>query len=109
MDKERVIQMRTALKGNKNLPLTVFLYNAFKFIDESAIGHFTIWDDENGYLYEIAYPEIVADKHPGNIKNISIFVTDYEYIQHMSLAKLPLSELDSVFGSIEETGKIIKP
>lgn len=112
MNKDKVIKMRTALKAGGNLPLLIFIDNDFKVIDEGATGHFTFWDDQNGILYSLEYVSILKDRMPTNTKNVSMFAVDYDCIQCMQLASIPLDspdsekkDLDDLFATLKASGK----
>lgn len=108
MDKDLVIKLRTALKGNKNIPLKIYLDNLATGVDESAVGQFTLWDDDNGIIYAIRLPDMQQDYSPDNrSRNISIYAGSYEYIQGMEIALLPLTEIDNVVATIKDSGKDI--
>lgn len=108
MDKEQVIKLRTALKGGKNIPLKIHIDNTLNEIDESSVGQFTLWDDNNGIIYIIKLPDMQDDYSPDNrSKNISIFAVFYENVQAMEISLLPLAEFDNVVGTIRESGKTI--
>lgn len=107
MEIDRVITLRSALKAGKNIPLTVYIDNAFKFIDESMIGHFVFWDDANGYLYDISYPDMMADHNPGNVEAISAFCVGYASIQSMYASMVPLTDIDNLFDSMATAGKVV--
>ena len=49
MTKEQVISIRKTLQAGKNLPVRVYLDNAFSWIDEANILQFTLWDDDNEF------------------------------------------------------------
>lgn len=105
MEKDKVVKMRTALKAGKNLPLTIYIDNCFAVIDESNIGHFTFWDDDNGILYDMGYADIIVDKSPKDTKKVSMFAVEYESIQCMQLSLVALNDIDALFKTIKESGK----
>ena len=109
MENNEVIQLRDTLKAGQNIPLRIFLDNAFTIIDESLITQFTLWDDKNGYLYSFRTIDPQSDRYPNNSeKAISLFVTDYTNIQTMEAVRVPLTSLDTIFDSIVKSGRPIK-
>ena len=48
MEIAQVIAVRDALKAGKNLPLTIYIDNAFRIVNENNVFQFTKWDDNNG-------------------------------------------------------------
>lgn len=94
MNKDQVIKMRDTLKAGNNWPLMVYIDNTFRIIDESNTLQFTKWDDENGILYNYSLTNPIMEESPSNIGGgISVFATDYEYIQSMEMARLDLNDL----------------
>lgn len=105
MDKDKVIKLRDALKADKNLPLRILIDNGFTTIDESYHLQFTKWDDTNGILYSFRLVDMNRDRIPSNKANsIAVFAVEYESIQCMELAVLPLKDLDAVFDGISDSG-----
>lgn len=105
MEKDKVIALRTALKGGKNIPLRVYVDNAFRIVDESNKLQFTKWDDTNGILYSFAITDPVSSKMPSNEEQcVSMFAVDYEYIECMEAVFVPLKDFDAVIGTIEASG-----
>jgi hypothetical protein len=95
MTKEQVIKMRNALKAGKNLPLIVYIDNAFRNIDETNVLQFTKWDDENGFLYVYSVSDPIKDHSPSNLTGgVSLFATDYECIQSMEVARINIDDLE---------------
>lgn len=110
MDKADVIKMRTALKGGINLPLLIHLDNVSAIIDERATTQFTIWDDDNEFLYAFRLGGLAEATIPSNrSETISLYCIHYDFIQAMSIPELPLNDLDDVFATIEASGKTFKP
>ena len=103
-----VIMLRDTLKAGKNLPLQVYLDNAFLSIDESNVLQFTLWDDDNGLLYSFRLPALESDDYgtSNRSENVSVYVATYEQIQGMAIGLLPLSELDGVLDSINNSRPI---
>mgnify|MGYP003533966772 FL=1 len=105
MEKEDVIKIRTAIKAGKNLPVRVFVDNAFTIIDESQTFQFTKWDDDNGILYSFRLIDPQSDKIPNNIEQaVSVYSTSYANIQAIETPVVPMKDMDSLFGTIEATG-----
>lgn len=103
-----VITLRNILKAGKNLPLQIYLDNAFSSIDESNVLQFTLWDDDNGLLYSFRLPALESDDYgtSNRSENVSVYVATYEQIQGMGIGTLPLAELEGVLDSINETRPI---
>lgn len=103
-----VITLRNILKAGKNLPLQIYLDNAFSNIDESNVLQFTLWDDDNGLLYSFRLPALESDDYgtSNRSENVSVYVATYEQIQGMGIGTLPLAELEGVLDSINETRPI---
>jgi hypothetical protein len=102
MTKAQVILLRDTLKAGKNLPLNVYIDNAFSSISESNILQFTLWDDDNGLLFTFRLPPLeYGDSYNSNhAENISVYTCTYEAIQGLEVCPLPLAELDGVLNSI---------
>ena len=111
MTKEQVISIRKTLQAGKNLPVRVYLDNAFSWIDEANILQFTLWDDDNELVYAFRLPPLehgdYANSDNGG-QNISLYVATYEQIQGMEVCPLPISYLPDVLDSINETRPISK-
>ena len=102
MDKDQVIKMRDKLKAGKNWPLIVYIDNTFRNIDESNVLQFTKWDDDNGILYSYSLSDPIKDNTPSNIGGgISLFATNYEFIQSMEVARINLNDLGTSIDSLE--------
>jgi len=101
MEKDKLIKMRTALKAGKNIPVRVFLDNNNGVIDETNKLQFTKWDDDNGiiYVYRLLSPQLMQS--PQNSEGeLTCFAYDYECIQGMEIARLPLSLLGESIDSL---------
>ena len=99
MDKERVIELRNKLKAGKNLPLIVYIDNAFRIIDEANVLQFTKWDDDNGYLYVYGLTDNNMGR-PDIGDGVSLFAVDYESIQSMEVPRMDISCLEDSIDSI---------
>lgn len=105
MTKEVVISTRTALKAGHNLPVKVYSDNNFVIIDESLPLNFTKWDDENGVLYSFRLSSFDQSRMPTNVENaISVVAIDYNNIQVMEVAPMPLEFFDELIGTIKDSG-----
>lgn len=101
MEKSQVIKMRNALKAGKNLPLIVYIDNLFTKINESNVFQFTKWDDDNCILYSFSLTPPGMEECPSNVGGtISVFATDYEMIQAMEVAALPIELLGTSIDSL---------
>ena len=102
---ESVIKMRDGLKGGKNLPVKVYSDNNFVIVDESAAFNYTKWDDENGILYVFRLSDFHQSRVAGNWEEaISVAAINYEFIQVMEVAPMPLKYLDNIVESIKANG-----
>ena len=108
MTKNQAIQIRTALKGGKNLPLRIFIMDGYITIDEALPYNATKWDDNNGILYTWRLLNLEEVNAPGSKDCISCIGVPYDYIGFMQLSVLPLSEMDNVFTSMEGEGVTFK-
>lgn len=105
MEKNVVISTRTALKAGHNLPIKVYSDNNFVIIDESLPLNFTKWDDENGVLYSFRLTSFDQSRMPTNSDNaISVVALDYNFIQVMEVAPMPLKFFDDLIGTIKASG-----
>lgn len=105
MDAQKLIKLRDTLKCGKNLPLRVFINNAFAVIDETLTTQFTIWSDEEEilYIYRLIGPQ--EDVYPNNRgKVISVYAVDYEFIEGIEICSLPLDDIRTVLDGIEAQG-----
>ena len=105
MENSDIISLRDTLKAGKNLPLRIFIDNAFQIIDESNKFQFTKWDDTNGILYSFKMVHLNMDRCPNNKhQSISLFAVPYEIIQAMEISTLPISDIGTVIDSIKDNG-----
>lgn len=105
MDNQQAIKMRDTLKGGKNFPLRMTVCDHLTTIDESKIFQFTKWDDANFTLYSFRLVNPDSDTIPNNIGNaISVMAIPYSNITSMEICQLPVSELDTIFGSFDSSG-----
>lgn len=105
MEKDMVIKIRDALKSGKNYPLLVYLDNSFKLINESDALKFTKWDDANGILYSFSISDVNFSNATSNVNNtISVYACDYEQIQAMEVAELPLPYLPTIIDGVNAAG-----
>lgn len=105
MEIAQVIAVRDALKAGKNLPLTIYIDNAFRIINENNVFQFTKWDDNNGVLYNYALSDPNITNSPSNIGGeMSLFAVSYESIQAMEVTKLPFNELPNSIDSLNNSG-----
>jgi hypothetical protein len=104
MTKEQVIRIRTALKGNHNLPIRVYIDNVFACIDESNYAQYTKWDDDNETLWSFRLPDPQMDRMPRNRgQAVSLFAVPYDNIQAMEAAAIPLDKPDgAVYADIND-------
>jgi hypothetical protein len=105
MDPNAAIKLRDTLKCGKNLPLRIFVNNAFAVIDESLTTQFTIWADEESmlYVYRLIGPQ--EDTYPNNRgKAISLYACNYEFIEGMEVCRLPLDDIATSLNMIEANG-----
>lgn len=108
METSKVIAVRDALKAGKNLPLTIYIDNAFRIINENNKFQFTKWDDENGVLYNYALTNPNIASSPSNIGGeMSLFAVSYESIQAMEVIRLPFNELPNSIDSLTKSGAVI--
>ena len=109
MEVENVIKIRTALKGDHNIPLRVYADNAFCAADESNIASFTKWDDANGLLWIFRLPNPQRDKLPSNIENcVSVYCLEYASIQGLEAAFVPLEsskDKEKEYGALDDVFK----
>lgn len=105
MDKAEVIKIRTILKCGMNLPVQVYLDNAYSFVDERNTAQFTKWDDDNGLLYVFRLPGTEWSDYAtsNNGQNLSVYCCDYDQIQGIEVSPLPLKHLEPLLNSIGET------
>ena len=103
MDKEAVIKLRDTLKQGKNLPLNVFIDNAFMNINEADTTRFTKWDDENGILYQWMLPTPHMQENHRQ-QAVTVFAVSYDYIEAMQISLLPVSKLESCIDTINDSG-----
>ena len=75
MDKAEVVKLRDTLKAGMNLPVQVFLDNAYSFVDESNIAQFTIWK----HVTKKAKAESEEDEEKMFMKRASFF--SYEQVE----------------------------
>lgn len=104
MDKERVIKLRTALKGEKNIPLMIHVDNMFRVIDESLQNHIVLWDDANGFLYDFSMSNDIQNTSPSDNKTVSTFGIDYESIQAIEAPCYTTDDIPKVVNSIIASG-----
>lgn len=106
MIKEEVIKLRTALKGNRNLPLMIHIDSTHTIINESLTTQFTLWDDDNEVLYAFKLVDMQIDTCPSNVGNaISVIVVDYTSIQAIEVPVLPLKYVPDIIEGIKATGR----
>ena len=79
MTKQEVITLRNTLKAGKNIPVQVFIDNAFICVDESNITQFTLWDDDNGLLFSFRLPTTEVEDYGTSNKaeNVSVYAFNY--------------------------------
>ena len=108
---ERVVSMRNALKGGKNLPVRAYGDNAFVLVDEARPFMFTKWDDRNGVVYVFRLLSLYDSTHPNNAteQSISVAAVLYEFIQVMEVSPMPLDNFDDVIGSMQGEGITFNP
>lgn len=103
------IAMRDALKGGKNFPLKVYADNDFVIVDESNAYAFTKWDDEKGILFYFRLCGYDKTRVPDNVNQaISVCAINYDFIQAMEVAPLPLDKIDNLFNTMPEMSQAFK-
>jgi len=102
---ERIIQMRTALKGDKNIPLLAHCETGNVVISEMNALSFTKWDDTNGILYSFRLKNLTNTVSPSNLSNeIEVIGVPYDHLSTLETIHMTLDDLDGVFTSMESTG-----
>lgn len=104
MTKQEVITLRNTLKAGKNIPIQVFIDNAFICVDESNITQFTLWDDDNGLLFSFRLPTTEVEDYGTSNKaeNVSVYAFNYDQIQGMAVNPLRLEDLPLMLNSISK-------
>lgn len=103
MKKADVIKLRTTLKQGKNLPLLVLIDNTFMNIDESDTARFTIWDDDNEFLYQFMLP-VPHMQRSYTSKDVALYAVHYEHIQGMQCNCMPVRLIDDCIEAIKSSG-----
>lgn len=106
---ERIVQMRNALKGGKNIPLLIHAETGNVVISELNTLSFTKWDDTNGILYSFRLKNLTNTQSPSNLSNeIEVIGVPYDHISTIETIRMTTDQLDDVFGSMESTGITFK-
>lgn len=106
---ERIITMRTALKGDKNIPLLIHAETGNAVISELNTLAFTKWDDTNGILYSFRLKNLTNTQSPSNLSNeIEVIGVPYDHISTIETIHMTTDHLDGVFASMESTGITFK-